>query len=259
MSSPSHPVKLNPQASLHIALASYLSSLSSRPILTKSCTSGALYLISELVSSAVAFRSLPATERAKVNAERQVKDKVDGWGRKARGLGVRSLLQVIKRYEAALKLAGYGFFIAAPLDHYLYLLLDKFMSRRPASQAKTNRVLEIVLSNALILPIQNAVYLAVLAVLGGVRSGKKVWGEVRGSMVEVMRLTVVTSTLALLCAQRFLPPSLWTPFFSLSAATVDTFINVGEKKRAIGEERVRQAKEEADRKSEGYEVDGSEK
>ncbi|GAA5919705.1 hypothetical protein JCM6882_008437, partial [Rhodosporidiobolus microsporus] len=145
------------------------------------------------------------------------------------------------------------FFVAAPLDHFLYLLLERAFAKGPPS--RTTRVLEIVASNTLILPIQNAVYLAVLSVLGGARSVGRVWGEVRASFLEVMRLTVVTSTLALVFAQRFLPPYIWTPFFSLCAATVDTLINVQEKKKAAVEERKRRAKEEAEAQLGGYEVD----
>ncbi|GAA5914492.1 hypothetical protein JCM6882_003040, partial [Rhodosporidiobolus microsporus] len=92
-------LKLDPSASLRIALASYLSALDRRPIATKSCTSGALYLVSELVSSAVATRALPASERARLNAEKAAA----GGGKE----GGKGLLEVVKRYQQALKLAGY--------------------------------------------------------------------------------------------------------------------------------------------------------
>ncbi|GAA6044064.1 hypothetical protein JCM8097_005011 [Rhodosporidiobolus ruineniae] len=225
-------LKVNPGAQTRIALASYLAALDRRPILTKSCTSGSLYLISELVSSAVAAKSLPPSARAKLNPE----------GAVGSGKGEVSVRQLWSQFGPAVKLAAYGFFVAAPLDHHLYELLGRVFAGRTSEKA---RVLEVVASNTVILPIQNAVYLAVLSVIGGARSAKQVFAEVKTGFLEVMRFTVVVATLALVFAQRFLPASSWTVFFSIVGASMDTVINVQEKRRAALEAVRRDLKNEA--------------
>ncbi|GAA5848839.1 hypothetical protein JCM8547_006363 [Rhodosporidiobolus lusitaniae] len=223
-----------PGAAARIALASYLACLDRSPVATKACTSGFLYLVSELVSSAVASRSLPPSLRVKKNVQ-GVRSKED------KGY---SPLALLKRYQQALKLAAYGFFVAAPLDHYLYCIHERVFAGRTGKKA---RILEVVAANTLILPIQNAIYLAVLSVLGGARSLSAIGREVKAGFVEVMKLTVVISTGSLVVAQRFLPPSAWTPFFSLIAATLDTYINIQEKKRAAVEAEKRSLKDKAAR------------
>ncbi|BGP17386.1 hypothetical protein JCM10213v2_005404 [Rhodosporidiobolus nylandii] len=190
-------------------------------VLTKSCTSGTLYLLSELVSSSLIARSLTPEERARERVEKPQEGQLQA---------------VLRQYAGAAKLAGYGALVAAPLDHFLYTLLSRAFVGRSGKRWK---LAEVVAANALIVPVQNAVYLAVLSVIGGARSARQVLNDVKAGFADVTKITVVVSTLALSCAQRFLPPAAWTPFFSLVGATVDTFINVQEKRRALGEQRKR--------------------
>ncbi|GAA5983792.1 hypothetical protein JCM10908_005929 [Rhodotorula pacifica] len=123
--------------------------------------------------------------------------------------------------------------IAAPLDHALYELLGTVFAGKTSRRARLG---ELLVANGLILPIQNAVYLAALSVLNGARTIRQVATEVRAQLLEIMQLTAVVQTVALLVAQRFLPPAVWTPFFASVAAVVDTVINVQAKSRAISEE-----------------------
>ncbi|GAA6008797.1 uncharacterized protein JCM10292_004674 [Rhodotorula paludigena] len=207
--------KLSPAATAQLALTSYLGALERRPVATKSATSGLLYLVSEIVS----------TQLAKPKAGRQY---AAAGGKEANGR--LSLLRVLQQSKPALKLAAYGALIAAPLDHVLYSLLARAFAGRTSRRA---RVGEVVAANALILPVQNAVYLAALSVLGGARSARQVVSAVRSQFLSVMQMTVVVSTLSLVAAQRWLPPMAWTPFFSLVAAAVDTAINVQAKRREL--------------------------
>ncbi|GJN89974.1 hypothetical protein Rhopal_002963-T1 [Rhodotorula paludigena] len=208
--------KLSPAATAQLALTSYLGALERRPVATKSATSGLLYLVSEIVS----------TQLAKPTAGRQYAAAAGGKEAKER----LSPLRVLQQSKPALKLAGYGALIAAPLDHVLYSLLARAFAGRTSRRA---RVGEVVAANALILPVQNAVYLAALSVLGGARSARQVVSAVRSQFLSVMQMTVVVSTLSLVAAQRWLPPMAWTPFFSLVAAAVDTAINVQAKRREL--------------------------
>jgi hypothetical protein len=53
----------------------------------------------------------------------------------------------------ALKMAGYGFFVAAPLSHFLVGLLQKAFAGKTGAGA---RVAQILASNLLVAPVQTA-------------------------------------------------------------------------------------------------------
>ncbi|GAA6053387.1 hypothetical protein JCM3770_002299 [Rhodotorula araucariae] len=227
-------IKLSPATTARLALTSYLTSLERRPVLTKSVTSGTLYLLSELVSTQLAR---PASTR-NASPSRTKRTNI-------------SPVAFLKRYQQALKLAAYGFFVGAPLDHFLYGLLARIFAGRTSRRA---RIAEVVTANVAILPVQNAVYLAALSVIGGAKSARQVLAEVKGPFLEVMQLTVVVSTLSLAFAQRFVPPQALVPFLTLIAASVDTAVNVQAKKRALAaEERRRAAARETDPEEGGEE------
>ncbi|BGP41180.1 hypothetical protein JCM10449v2_005154 [Rhodotorula kratochvilovae] len=166
-----------------------------------------------------------------------------------------SPIAIVKRYRQALKLAAYGFFVGAPLDHFLYGLLARAFAGRTSRHA---RVAEVATATVAILPVQNAVYLAALSIIGGAKSAKQVLAEVKGPFLGVMQLTAVVSTLSLAFAQRFVPPQALVPFLTLIAASVDTAVNVQAKKRAFAPEERRRVQREAEDAArgdrEGYEV-----
>lgn len=56
--------------------------------------------------------------------------------------------------------------------------------------------------------------------------------------------------MSLVFAQRFLPPHLYTPFFSLITVVVDTSITIGEKKRVIVDAEKKRLKAEVEGKDE---------
>jgi hypothetical protein len=140
-----------------------------------------------------------------------------------------SPLEMVKKHQGAMKLAAYGAFsvllsflhaflmhlsqahsahpsfsltgafVAAPLDHYLFSLLDRVFSKYSGKRA---RVLELLASVSLILPVQNAIYLAVLSLIGGAKSAGAVAADVKAGFVEVQKVRLYF-TIPLLCS---LPP-----------------------------------------------------
>ncbi|POY70547.1 hypothetical protein BMF94_6461 [Rhodotorula taiwanensis] len=192
-------------------LARYLVQLERSPILTKAATGGAAYYLSELVSTALVrllarkTRSLKAPHGPHDRAQR-----------------VPGILTAQTQW-LALKLAVYAAFIAAPLDHGLYELLARLFR---GHTSRRTRIAEIVVAVGAILPIQNAVYLAALSLVHGARKTRQVVAEVQQDLIGVTKMSAVIQTLALIIAQRVLPQSAWTPFFTMAAVTVDTAINV---------------------------------
>ncbi|KAI5481506.1 protein of integral membrane protein, Mpv17/PMP23 family [Pseudohyphozyma bogoriensis] len=196
------PKQLNP------LLGAYLRSLGNRPVFTKSCTSAILSFISEIAAGELSGQKPPplsAKERTGILP-----------------------VDLAKRYHKALKMAGYGFFISAPLGHTLLALLQKVFAGKTSARAK---VLMILASNICISPIQQSVYIAAMAIIAGAKSPDAVLKAWKASFLAVMKITWVVSTLSMAFAQKFLPGELWVPFFTSVGAIVGTTLNVQAKKR----------------------------
>lgn len=128
------------------------------------------------------------------------------------------------------KMAVYGAFISAPLGHILVTLLQKLFAGRTSTSSK---IAQIVVSNLLVSPIQNSVYLACMAVIAGARTFHQIRATVKVGFMPVMKVSWCTSPLALLFAQKFLPSHAWVPFFNLIAFVIGTYINSATKKKRI--------------------------
>jgi Mpv17 / PMP22 family len=84
-----------------------------------------------------------------------------------------------------------------------------------------------------IAPIQNTVYLASMAVIAGARTWHQVRATVRAGFMPVMKVSWITSPLALAFAQKFLPEQTWVPFFNIVAFIIGTYINTHTKKKRL--------------------------
>ena len=82
-------------------------------------------------------------------------------------------------------------------------------------------------------PIQNTVYLASMALIAGARTYHQVSATVRAGFLPVMKVSWVTSPLALAFAQKFLPEQTWVPFFNIIAFIIGTYINAHTKKKRL--------------------------
>ncbi|GAA5995179.1 hypothetical protein JCM5350_001862 [Sporobolomyces pararoseus] len=201
---------VTPSKQINPVLASYLQHLATRPVLTKSITSGTLSLLSEIIAGHVAG-SPPAALSPK---ERTGIPPID----------------FLKRNHKALKLAAYGFFISAPLGHAMLAILQKVFAGKTSARSK---LAMIISSNVFISPIQQSVYIAAMALINGATSPEAILKAWKMSFWPVMRLTWVVSTLSMATAQKFLAPELWVPFFASVGASVGCFINVQAKKKAL--------------------------
>jgi len=178
-------------------LAAYLTQLQKNPLRTKMLTSGSLAGLQELLASWIA------------------KD------RNANGHYFTSRVP---------KMAAYGAFISAPLGHVLISILQKVFAGRTSLKAK---ILQIIVSNLVVAPIQNTVYLVTMALIAGARTVHQVHATWRAGFMPVMKVSWITSPLALAFAQKFLPEHTWVPFFNIVAFVIGTYINSSTKKKRL--------------------------
>ncbi|KAG7004495.1 hypothetical protein G7Y79_00025g057810 [Physcia stellaris] len=178
-------------------LAAYLKQLQSNPLRTKMLTSGSLAALQEVLASWIAH------DRSK------------------HGHYVSSRVP---------KMAVYGAFVSAPLGHVLISILQRLFSGRTSLRAK---ILQILVSNLILSPIQNTVYLASMAVIAGARTFHQVRATVKAGFMPVMKVSWITSPLALAFAQKFLPEQTWVPFFNIISFIIGTYINAHTKKKRL--------------------------
>ncbi|KAI9713521.1 MAG: hypothetical protein M1820_000903 [Bogoriella megaspora] len=178
-------------------LAAYLKQLQENPLRTKILTSGTLAALQEVLASWI------ANDRNK-----------DGHYFTSR----------------VPKMAVYGAFVSAPLGHVLISVLQKVFAGRTSLKAK---ILQIIVSNLIVSPIQNTVYLMSMAVIAGARTFHQIRATVRAGFMPVMKVSWITSPLALAFAQKFLPEQTWVPFFNVVAFVIGTYINAHTKKKRI--------------------------
>lgn len=175
----------------------YLKQLQTNPLRTKMLTSGSLAALQEVLASWLAH------DRSK------------------HGHYISSRVP---------KMAVYGAFISAPMGHLLIGLLQRVFANRTSLKAK---ILQILTSNLVVAPIQNSIYLSCMAVIAGARTWHQIRATVRAGFMPVMKVTWITSPVALAFAQKFLPEQAWVPFFNFVAFCIGTYINTHTKKKRL--------------------------
>lgn len=91
----------------------------------------------------------------------------------------------------------------------------------------------VLIVNLQISPIQNAVYLTSMAVIAGARTFHQIRATVRAGFMPVMKVSWITSPIALAFAQAFLPNEVWVPFFNMVGFVIGTYINAHTKKKRL--------------------------
>ncbi|ELU41560.1 mpv17/PMP22 family domain-containing protein [Rhizoctonia solani AG-1 IA] len=203
---------------VHPLLAAYLQQLSTRPLTTKAVTSGILSFLQEILASHIARvpSSLPP-KNAPTYSRALAAAKIDA---------------------RALKLAIYGFFISAPMNHFFVGLLQRAFAGRTGTGAK---IAQIVASNLIVAPIQCAVYLASMAIVNGAKTTEEIIKTVKGGFTK---LQWITSPIVMVIAQKFIAPELWVPFFNMIQFMMGTFFNTQIKKAKLRQERAAQARKD---------------
>ncbi|KKA30834.1 hypothetical protein TD95_004664 [Thielaviopsis punctulata] len=128
------------------------------------------------------------------------------------------------------KMAMYGALISAPLGHFMMWILQRMFRRSVSLRSK---VWQILISNTIIAPIQNSVYLVAMALIAGARTLHHVRATVKVGFWKVMKISWLTSPICLAFAQQFLPENMWVPFFNFVAFVIGTYINTTTKKKRL--------------------------
>ncbi|CAG8973199.1 hypothetical protein HYALB_00006368 [Hymenoscyphus albidus] len=128
------------------------------------------------------------------------------------------------------KMAAFGAFISAPLGHVLISILQKLFKGRTSLKAK---ILQILVSNLVMAPIQNSVYLMSMAIIAGAKTIHQVHATWKAGFMPVMKVSWITSPLCLAFAQKFLPEHAWVPFFNVIGFFIGTYVNAVTKKKRL--------------------------
>jgi len=192
------------QSQAKALLDAYLSQLATRPLQTKMATSGILSFLQEVLASRLARLSLRPAQKASADREPIVSSK-------------------------AWKMAIYGAFVSAPMGHFLVGTLQKSFAGKTSKLARFGQVLA---SNIFIAPVQAFVFLFSMCVINGLRDPQVILQNVKARFFSVLKISWVTSPLAILVAQTFIPPELWVPWFNLVTFSVGTYLNTRLKRLA---------------------------
>jgi Mpv17 / PMP22 family len=125
-------------------------------------------------------------------------------------------------------MAVFGFFISAPINHYLVLNLQKAFRGKKGALWK---LAQILAANLFVTPINCSVFVVSMAVIAGARTVKQIIASYKTAIMPVLRASWISSPLTLAVAQAFIPEHAWVPFFSLVAFFVGTYNNYAVKKR----------------------------
>ncbi|RIB18355.1 hypothetical protein C2G38_2000730 [Gigaspora rosea] len=172
-------------------LTSYNQQLHTNPLRTKAITAGILNGLQEFLAQELSGTKSKRKGKAKEDDKLTLYDIID---------------------ERVVKMALYGFLISGPLNHGLFELSNKIFKNRTGSGAK---LLQILVTLLIIIPIQNTVYLAAMSLIAGFRAPKQIFASIKKSLWPMMKVTWIIYPIIQTFAQKFLDPQLWVPFFNL--------------------------------------------
>lgn len=72
-----------------------------------------------------------------------------------------------------------------------------------------------------------------MAIIAGARTFHQIRATIRAGFMPVMKVSWITSPLALAFAQKFLPEPTWVPFFNVIAFIIGTYINARTKGKRL--------------------------
>ncbi|KAF4961371.1 hypothetical protein FSARC_10216 [Fusarium sarcochroum] len=194
-------------------LAAYLKNLQLRPLRTKMTAQAVISTLTELISSYIAY------------------------GRPGYGPTVTSRVP---------KMAFYGGFISAPLNHFFMTALQRIFKGRTGFWAKS---LESLLTYLLVLPIQNAIYLASMAIIAGANTVQQVRGTLHAALLPMMKVSWAVHPVITAITTQVIPPQFRVVFLNLFGLCISTYFNTRAKMRRVAEAR-KQAELKASAKDE---------
>ncbi|ODV81462.1 uncharacterized protein CANTADRAFT_44216 [Suhomyces tanzawaensis NRRL Y-17324] len=209
--------------------AKYLAYLAAYPLITKSVTSGVFLGLNEIISSVVTGEFQKSTIL----------------GQKVHHVLSPKLVTMII----------YGSLIATPLSHNLYKIINTIFKPPLSSGLK---VLQILTLLSTVTPLLAATFTSWVSLLNGYKSkGGSVSEEIsrafavikaglKSNYRAILKSSLITSSVSLVIAQKFILPELWVVFFNFVYFIVGTLQNIKLKKA----QKLARARAEKDKKDE---------
>ncbi|CAO3568447.1 unnamed protein product [Mortierella alpina] len=167
-------------------LAAYLAQLAANPLRTKALTSGTLSGLQEI--TATKLSGMPKSKNP------------DDF-----------ILGINKR---VVQMALYGLLVSGPLAHTLFELVTKRFLGKEGAKWKIAQILSTQLITS---PIQNATYILAMALFAGARTTGQIKAAFKSGYLPMMKTSWMLSPISMAVAQKFLPPpsgfpsSTWSP------------------------------------------------
>ncbi|KZW02556.1 hypothetical protein EXIGLDRAFT_601777 [Exidia glandulosa HHB12029] len=198
-------------------LDAYLRNLVANPLWTKAATAATLQFSQDALASAIAgARPRPG---------------------KAAPLHEKALAKV-SADMVSVKMAVAGALVFAPLNHALGIFLARLLATR--GKTGTRAKVEGILANNLIAaPINTVAYLASIAIINGARSVDGVLALVQRGFFGMLKMTWMISPVAMVIAQKAIPPELWPLFFNFVGFVIGTYMSARVKKARLAAARAK--------------------
>ncbi|GAV52234.1 hypothetical protein ZYGR_0AG02250 [Zygosaccharomyces rouxii] len=125
----------------------------------------------------------------------------------------------------------YGGFINAPINHYLYGWITQITNGKIVS-TKLRKLVQLIASLAIVSPIQVGCLISALTVVNqnvGWALSKyppMIRENLKAKYFKILSSSLVTSTVLVSIAQRYISPAKWSVFFSFAYAILGTGQNI---------------------------------
>lgn len=213
--------------------AKYLGYLAAAPLLTKSITAGCFSGLNEIISSTITNDFAEST---------------------IAGVKVKHFLT-----PKLLTMIIYGSLIATPISHNLYAVINKIFK---GTLSPAQKLLQILTSLSTVTPILAGCFTAWIAIINNYKpSGASVVEEIRRiskvakfalthNYLPILKSSLVTSSVTLVIAQKFIKPELWVVFFNFIYFILGTYQNTNLKRIQKLQRAKKEVKEEEEVKEE---------
>lgn len=121
----------------------------------------------------------------------------------------------------------YGGFINAPINHYLYGWITQ-ITRGNIVNTKLRKIVQLIASLTIVSPVQVGCLISALTVVNqnvGWALSKypsMIRENLKAKYFKILSSSLVTSTVLVSIAQRYIPPAKWSVFFSFAYAILGT-------------------------------------
>ncbi|KAG8892747.1 hypothetical protein FRB99_002467 [Tulasnella sp. 403] len=133
---------------------------------------------------------------------------------------IAKLSAALKVDSRAFKMALYGFFISAPMGHYLNTAMLRIFAGRTSKKSKVAR---FCAQNFVVAPLQTFVFLISMAFIGGAKNRSEAMSKVHLGFGKMLGLTWVVQPAASWVAGRWVPIELWPPYYNLVYFTLGMY------------------------------------